>query len=168
LGVALALAAPVIALAQDVAGPNLMAEVVVRFAMPATWPPDVLPDGEPLRICVAGDRAVRDALERAVSGTTIQNRPVVVLFSGADRPPANCNVLYISSVSPAQARRLVAAVKDAPVLTMSDLERFNEGGGIVEFFYDAGRLRFSLRLDAMKQSRIQLPARLIQLSRPRR
>jgi hypothetical protein len=165
---AIAFANPMTALAQDTTGPSLTAEYLRRFAVAATWPAEVLPDGAPLTICVVGDRAVRDSLERALEGGTIQSRPVAIVLGTPDKPPANCHVLYISAVSATQAQRLVAAVKNAPVLTMSDLERFNAVGGIVEFYYLAGRLRFYISPEAMKVSGVQLPARLVQIGeRPR-
>lgn len=77
-------------------------------------------------------------------------------------------MLYMSSVSSALAARLVAGLRTVPVLTMSDLEGFNRMGGIAEFFYEAGQLRFSIRIDAVKESHLQLSSRLLQLGRPAR
>jgi hypothetical protein len=41
-------------------------------------------------------------------------------------------------------------------------------GGIAQFFYEAGQLRFSLQPDAVTQSRLQLSAKLVSLARPPR
>jgi hypothetical protein len=164
---AIAFAAPPAVLAQDTTGPSLTAEYIRRFAVAATWPAEALPAGGSLTFCVVGDRAVRDALERALEGTTIQNRPAVVVF-GTPEKPASCHILYMSAVPSSQVQRLLAAVRGMPVLTMSDHERFNSSGGITEFYYLAGRLRFYIEPEAVKSAGIQLPARLIQIGgRPR-
>jgi hypothetical protein len=158
----------VVAFAQDVSGPNLKAAYIYRFALFTEWPADALPQTGPLTMCVVGDAAVRDALERTVQGVTVASRAVVVAFGQPDKPPPQCHTLYVSGVSSAQAARLVAGLREVPVLTISDLEGFNRMGGIVEFFYEAGQLRFSIRPDAVTQSHLQLSARLVLLARPSR
>jgi hypothetical protein len=154
--------------AQDVADPNLKAAYIYRLATFAAWPASALPGGSPLTMCVIGDRAVSEALDRAMNGMTVDSRPVTVVFGTPDKPPSSCHTLYVSAVSAAQATRVVTAVRGTPVLTMSDLEGFNRMGGIVELFFQAGRLQFSIRADAATQSSLQLSSRLLQLSRPQR
>jgi len=157
-----------VAWAQDVSGPNLKAAYIYRFALFTEWPADALPQTGPLTMCVVGDTAVRDALEQAVRKATAPPRPVVVVFGPPDKPPSPCHTLYVSGVSAAQAARVLASVRQLPVLTMSDLEGFNRMGGIAEFFFEAGQLRFAIRPDAVAQSHLQLSSRLLRLARPSR
>ena len=154
--------------AQDVSSPNLKAAFIYRFALFTRWPVDALPQGGPLTMCVVGDSAVRDALERTVKGITVENRTVVVAFEQPGQPLPHCHTLYVSAVSSAQAARLVAELREVPVLTISDLEGFNRMGGIAEFFYEAGQLRFSIRSDAVAQSHLRLSSQLLSLARPSR
>jgi hypothetical protein len=154
--------------AQDVSGPNLKAAYIYRFALFTEWPIGALPQAGPLTMCVVGDTAVRDALERAVRGVTVAGRTVVVAFGQPNTPPAQCHMLYVSAVSSAQAARVVGALREVPVLTISDLEGFNRMGGIAEFFYEAGQLRFAIEPEAVERSRLRLSSRLLQLSRPPR
>jgi len=156
-----------VASAQDVAGVNLKAAAIYRFVPFAEWPADVLPPSAPLTICVVGDPAMRDALERTIKTAKSPRRQIVVAFGTPDKPPAPCHVLYVSGVSQSQTSRLVAGVRDLPVLTMSDLEGFNRLGGITEFFFEAGQIRFSIRLDAVTQSHLQLSSQLLKLARTR-
>lgn len=157
------------ATAQDVASANLKAEYIQRFLEFTQWPAGALPPTGPLTVCVVGDVATRDALERIFRQVTVADRSVVVTFGRADRPPAPCHALWVSTVALAQAARLTSAVSTEPVLTMSDIEGFNRAGGIAEFFYDNGqRLRFSIDLEALKKSPLQLSSRVLSLSRPRR
>jgi hypothetical protein len=156
-------------MAQDVAGANLRAEYIYRFADFTQWPAPTLPQGSSLTMCVVGDTAVRDALERnARGGVTVADRRVVVAYGTPDKPPASCHLLWVSAISPAQTARVVSGFRDLPVLTMSDLEGFNRMGGIAEFFYDNALLRFSIDLEALKKSPLQLSSRVLLLSRPRR
>lgn len=160
---------PVVTSAQDVSGPNLTAAYIHQFAQFTEWPTDALSQAGPLTMCVVGDTAVRDALERTVRGVTVGKRAVVVAFGQPDKPLPQCHALYVSAVSPAQAARLVSGLREVPVLTISDIEGFNGMGGIAELFYQgAGQLRFSIALDSVTRSRLQLSSRLLQLARPRR
>lgn len=152
--------------AQDVSGPNLKAAYIYNFALFTTWPEAVLPPERPITMCVVGDTVMRDALTRAVDGRTVDKRPITVVYGSADRPPASCHMLYMSSISTAQTARLLAGLGKAPVLTMSDLEGFNKMGGIAEFFYEAGNLRFSIRTDVVKDANLQLSSRLLRGARP--
>jgi hypothetical protein len=154
--------------AQDVSGPNLKAAYIYRFALFTEWPGGASSQAGPLTMCVVGDPAVRDALERTVKGVAIAGRSVVVAFGPPDKPPSPCHTLYVSAVSAAQATRLVAGVRDTPVLTISDLEGFNRMGGIAEFFFEAGQLRFAIRPDAVTQSHLQVSSKLLSLARPSR
>lgn len=157
-----------VTMAQDVSGPSLKAAYIYKMALFTEWPLAALPRTAPLTMCVVGDTAVRDALERAVSGLTVDSHTVVVTFGRPDAPLPQCHMVYVSAVSSAETARLLAGLREAPVLTISDLEGFNRMGGIVELFYEAGQLRFSIRRDAVEQSRLQLSSRLLLLARPGR
>jgi hypothetical protein len=77
-----------------------------------------------------------------------------------------CHVLYVSGVTAGQAAQVVAPVRDAPVLTISDLDGFKELGGVAQFFFDEARLRFSVHLDAVKRARLQISSRMLILGKP--
>ena len=154
--------------AQDVSGANLKAAYIYQFALFTEWPADALPQAGPLTMCVVGDTAVRDALERTAKKPAAAARPFVVAFGQSDKPSSPCHALYVSGVSSAQAARILAGVRQLPVLTMSDVEGFNRMGGIAEFFFEAGQLRFAIRPDAVTQSHLQLSSALLRLARPSR
>ncbi len=109
------------AAAQDVTEPALKAAYIYNFAKFTEWPADA--SGEPLVMCVVGDAAIGEALERAVKGRTLAGQSVGVSQSAADgQPRGRCHILYVSGVTASQAAKLVAALGDAPVLTISDVE----------------------------------------------
>ena len=84
------------------------------------------------------------------------------------RPPGRselCHVLYVSGVTAGQAAQLVAGLRDVPVLTISDLEGFTELGGIAQFFFEHGQLRFSVQVGSAKRARLQISSRLLALAK---
>lgn len=159
---------PCVSFAQDIAGSVLKAEYIFRLPPFVTWPPDVLPEGGPVTLCVVGDTAVRDALERTARDAMIGKRKVVVAFAPRERPAAQCHLLYVSGLPAAQVARLISGLNNAPVLTIGDIDNFNKMGGMIEFFYQPGRLLFSIRVEAAKAAGLLINSRLIELARPTR
>lgn len=152
------------AVAQDVTEPALKAAFIYNFISFTEWP-EPLPVAEPLVICVVGDSAVSDALQRVVKGRAFAGRPMTVSLLPASGSTQACRVLYVSGVATNQVVRLVAGLKDSPVLTISDVVGFTEAGGMMQFFFDRNQLRFSVGLEAVKRSRLQLSSKLLVLAK---
>jgi len=153
-----------LAAAQDVTEPNLKAAFIYHFAKFTEWPVQVLPADEPFVICVLGDAAVEDALERTVKGRVLAAHGIVVSHVTEAFPRA-CHVLYLSGLTIAKATPLIAGLRDAPVLTLSDIDGFTTMGGIAQFFFEHGQLRFKVDRDSAKRARLQISSRLLQLAR---
>ena len=64
----------------------------------------------------------------------------------------------------ARTTAIVAALGNAPVLTISDLDDFTQLGGIVQLFVENGRMRFDLNLAAAKRGRLLLSSKLLVLA----
>jgi hypothetical protein len=150
----------VVTLAQDVTEPALKAAFIYNFAKFTEWPGDI-PAAGPFVMCVFGDGAVGEALERAVVGRALGGRPIVASRVVAVDPKRACHVLYVSGVSTPQAGQAIADLRDVPVLTISDVEGFTGVGGIAQFFFEHGQLRFRIQLESAKRARLQISSRLL-------
>jgi len=156
---------PVQGFSQDVTEAALKAAFVYKFAKFTNWPADVVPPaGEPFVLCVVGDGAVADALERLVKGRELLGHSMAVHKSPA-APERVCHVLYVSGVTAVQATQLIAKNRDLPVLTISDAEGFTEFGGIALFYFEHGQLRFSIDVASVKRSRLQISSNLLALAK---
>ena len=153
----------VLALAQNVTEPALKAAFIYNFARFTQWP-DAWPASEPFVICVLGN-AVGDALERVVKGRELAAHPIVVSRASPAGPNRGCHVLYLSGILAGQAGQLVAGLRDAPVLTISDIEGFTDVGGMAQLFFEHGQLRFSIKLDPVKRARLQISSKLLALAK---
>jgi len=156
----------VTAAAQDVTEPALKAAFIYNFAKFTEWPAEVIPNGEPMVLCVLGDAAIGEALEQAVKGRTLAGHSMTVVQAGpVMRPLEGCHLLYISGATMGQAAKAVAGLHETPVLTISDAEGFTEQGGIAQLFFDHGHLRFNIQLESAKRARLRLSSRLLVLAR---
>lgn len=162
---ALLLLMPLPAAAQDVTEPALKAAFIYNFAKFTEWPADVMTTAAPLHLCVLGDPAIGDALERVVQGRTLAGHSIEVSRAESAGPPrAGCHILYVSGVTAEQAAKVVVSLRDAPVLTISDVSGFTQLGGIAQFFFKHGQLRFSVQVEAARRARLQISSRLLALA----
>jgi hypothetical protein len=153
----------VVTFAQDVTEPSLKAAFIYNLARYTEWP-GASPASGPFVICVLGDPAVGDALGRAVKGREVGGRSITVslVTAGSMR---RCHMLYLSGVSASQAALVLADLQDAPVLTISDIGGFTEAGGIVNFFFEGGQLRFRIKLQTLKRTHLQISSRVLGLAK---
>lgn len=163
--IAILLLLPAVAAGQDVTEPALKAAYIYNFAKFTEWSAEI-PVTDPLMMCVFGDAAVGEALERAVVGRMILGHRIGTSRVAAAASKRPCHVLYIAGVTAAQAGDMVAEVQDLPVLTISDIEGFTRVGGIAQLFFEHGQLRFRINLASTKRARIQISSRLLIMARP--
>src|SRR5688572_3824767 len=121
-----------VSIAQDVTEPALKAAFIYNFARFTTWPAD-LPATDSFVICVLGDAAVGDALARAVAGRQLMERPIAITSVATAASKRGCRILYVSGVPVRQAADVVGELRDAPVLTISNIEGFASAGGMTQF-----------------------------------
>jgi hypothetical protein len=149
--------------AQDVTEPSLKAAFIYNFAKFTEWPADMLPAAAPFTACVLGDASIGDALERSAKGRQLAGRGINVSRVQLEGPLRSCQLLYVSGVTPAQIVTIVAAVRGAPVLTISDADDFARVG-VAQVFVENGKMRFNLNLEIAKRSRLQLSSKLLALA----
>ena len=148
--------------AQDVTEPSLKAAFIYNFAKFTEWPQDA--PAATFTACVLGDTAIRDALERIVKGRQLLDRPITVADVRADGKLQSCQLLYVAGVTPAQLAAILATVRGAPVLTISDIDDFARQGGIAQMFVENAKMRFDLNLEIARRSRLRLSSKLLVLA----
>jgi uncharacterized protein DUF4154 len=166
--IAVLLLTPIPASTQDVTEPALKAAFIYNFAKFTDWPAGVVPATEPLVMCVLGDDAVSDALARTVRNREIAGRKMTVSRLPPKGSHGTCHILYVSGVTSSEAAHSVEGLADTPVLTLSDVEGFTKLGGIAEFFFERGQLRFDVYFPAVKRARLHIGSGLLALARKRR
>ena len=163
VAIVFALLMPLVAFAQDVTEPVLKAAFIYNFIRFTEWP-EPFPASDPFVICVLGDSAVGEALERVVKGRQFAGHSLTVSSVVISQAKEPCRVVYVSGVTASQGAQLLAGLERSPVLTIGDVVGFNKVGGMAEFFFERGRLRFNISLEAAKRSGLQMSSRLLVLA----
>ena len=148
---------------QDVTEPSLKAAFIHNFVKFTQWPRDVLPPAAPLAACVLGDAAFSGVLETYVKGRPVDGHDILVsqVVEARVRP---CHILYVSGITAKRAAQVVADLKDAPILTVSDLDDFAQAGGMAQLYVEGGTIRFKVNIDSTRSSRLQFSSRLLALA----
>ena len=123
------------------------------------WPD--LPDDH-LHICVRGNDPVGGMLLE-LSNRRIRDRTLQIeLDQNID--PASCHVLFISR-SETGWKSLLGSVRHLNVLTVSDIDKFADSGGIVGFYSEAGKIKLEINPPAASETGLKISSKLMELAR---
>jgi hypothetical protein len=112
-----------------------------------------------------GDASVAETLERILNGRAIDGHELAVQVRTRDAPMTACHLLYVSAGEMRHAPELLAGLKNAPILTVSDADRFVESGGVAQLIVDSDRIRFAVNTSAAERAHLRLSSKLLSLAR---
>ena len=150
--------------AQETLEVDVKAAFLYNFTKFVAWPTPSAPT-EPLRLCVVSDDALRRSLERTIEGETIDGRRLESRVPSTPEEARSCHVLFVGQPDTDRDARLLAAVKDLPVLTVSDSNDFARRGGGIEFVRENSRLRFDVNVPGAERAGIKVSSRLLKVAR---
>jgi YfiR/HmsC-like len=163
LVVALCLGGPLLG-AEQAFETDVKAAFLYNFTKFVDWP---RPPGaaEPFRLCVVSDDALRQSLERTIEGESVNGRPLQSLVPRTPDEARTCQMLFVGHADGEREARLLSAVRDLPVLTVSDTNEFAMRGGGIEFVREHNRLRFDVNLPGAERAGIKVSSRLLKVAR---
>jgi hypothetical protein len=143
----------------------LLAAYIYNFTQFTTWPDGAI--GDTFRVCVVGDNPFGSALE-PMKSRTVQGKKIIVRHSNHDDGGlSSCNILFVAPSEHENAKGIIASLKDAPVLTMSEGGGFSAKGGMIEFTPEDGKIGISIGLSAVKAAGLSISSKLLALSNVR-
>jgi hypothetical protein len=143
----------------------LKAAFLYNFANFAEWPEEALGGGQRLSLCVAGDDAVADALEKTIKGRKVDSHELTVEVIKADAPIGSCHLLYVGGLDKKRAGELLDSLKNAPIFTVSDVDQFAEMGGVAQLILENDRMRFAVNVGAARRARLKISSKLLSLAK---
>jgi hypothetical protein len=145
---------------------RVKAAFLYKFAGYVDWPaPAFHGAGDPLVIGVAGDDALADEIERLVQGRRSAGRVVQVRRIEDLAEPGNAHLLFIGRAQAHRIGEVVQAVRQRPVLLVSESPDALRQGSMINFVIDEGRVRFEVDLDAAQRNGLGLSSRLLTVAR---
>ena len=146
------------------------ATYLYKFAPFVTWPDSAFnAPNSPFVICVLGEDPFGPVLDQAVSTQRIGARALVIRrLERVDRG-SGCQILYLGVSRGQSESDALAAVRGAPVLTVTDAAR-SEPQGVIHFVVQDNRVRFQIDDQAAAQNGLTISSKLLSLAvsvRPR-
>jgi hypothetical protein len=144
---------------------EVKATYLYNFTRFVEWPVQGLPgQSDSFAICVLGDNPFGPALQATVAQETIAGRSVVAKQVPTLQDAANCRVLFISSSEDKRLKEILASLGTASVLTVSDLPKFTQRGGMVQFIVDSNRVRFEVNSATAERAGLTLSSELLKVA----
>lgn len=136
-----------------------------NFSKFVEWPAQAAQaQSDSFAICVLGDNPFGPALQATIAQETIAGKSVVAKQIPAPRDAVNCRVLFISSSEDKRLKEILTSVGAASVLTVSDLPRFTQRGGMVQFVLEGGKVRFEVNSATAERAGLTLSSELLKVA----
>ena len=163
--VALAAASAGEARAQTSREYDIKAAFLYNFVKFVDWPADALSESSSvINICVLGENPFGPAIE-AIKDNVVTGKKLAIRYLSELQGAPSCNVLFVSSSEAKRLTQIVAALGSSSTLTVGDMERFAELGGMINFINDQNKVHFEINVDAAERARLKIGSRLLNLAR---
>jgi hypothetical protein len=145
---------------------EVKAGFVYNFARFVEWPATAVSGSNALVVIgVLGDDAFGSKLEQTLKDKVILGRPCTVRKYKELIEVNQCHLLFIGGLEKKRLPEILAALKDAPVLTVGEMDRFAQAGGMINLYKEQNSFRFEINLAAAERAQLKINPRLLQLAR---
>ena len=144
---------------------SVKAAFIYNFAKFVEWPSESFAGDKPFVIGVLGQDPFKRVLDEAVSGKTVREKRIVVKRVSRIEDATDCHILFISDSEKDDLARIIKHLDRLPVLTVSDVGRFADRGGMIQLVMDQNRVRFAINLAATEQTGLKPSSQLLKLAR---
>jgi hypothetical protein len=144
---------------------QIKAAFIFNFARFIEWPQKAFPQPtSPLVIGVLGENPFHEDLQKTLRDKAVDGHPLMIKeFTSLDET-TNCHILFISNSEKSRLAQVLEAVKGASVLTVGEMERFTENGGMVNFVREGTKIRFRINNETAAAVGLKISSKLLSLA----
>ena len=144
---------------------QVKAAYLYNFGKFVAWPNETgTSDAESFEICVLGADPFGQALDTTLAGGSIGGKSVMAKRITKPQDVDSCRILFISSSEENHLKDVLMALDKTRVLTVSDIPRFSERGGMIGFTLEGNRVRFDVNLDSTQGAGLTLSSELLRVA----
>ena len=142
---------------------KLKAALLYKLARFVEWPESV-ESRSTFGICVLGRDDFGSALD-ALESRKVDHRPIRIhRFVQSEAVDERCQILFISESKRPFLKPILRTLSRYPILTIGDVEKFAERGGMIEFTRGHKRIGFRINLHQANAAGLKIAAPLLELS----
>jgi hypothetical protein len=155
----IALLAAGMAHAQGPSETAVKAAYLVKFGAYVNWPDA----SGPITICAVGKDVFGQTLDQAASGQQIDGRLIVIRKLDSIDRNSGCTIAYLAGAARQSVPASLAALRSAPVLTVTD-SQWSNARGMIHFQIVQKRVRFQIDDQAAAGSGLGLSSKLLSVA----
>ena len=146
----------------------------IRFT---DWPKDKLAqDAQPFIIGIVGKDPFGKTAD-VIARKSVKGKPIVVRrftslaevpedgFDRAFTEIKQCHLVFVASTEREYWPRLLPTLREASIMTVSEVKGFLEAGGMINFVTEGTKGRFEIHLKNTRQARLDIRAKLLRLAK---
>jgi hypothetical protein len=137
---------------------------LLNFGKFVEWPARVIAPGEPFAICVLGQYPFGAALDKTIADESIDGRKVIIRRISKSQEATSCRILFIGLSEETHLAEILKSLDKTSVLTVSNVPRFAELGGMIQFVVEANKVRFEVNLASAERAGLVLSSELLKVA----
>jgi hypothetical protein len=150
------------AAAEPAKATQVEAAFVFNFTKFVEWPTSAFADdGAPLVIGILGDDPLTPVIEEMIQGEAAHGRPLRVQRANDAKELLGCHVVFIARSRSEHLAETLRTLSTRPILTVSDVDGFEQAGGMVQFYLEGTKLRFLIDPGAAQAAGLKVSAQLL-------
>lgn len=151
-------------ISRDSAGQEAISKFLLNFGRFIDWPDSAYASADAgFKLCIIGDNHLGNALASTVNGKKAGDHEFTIqeLSGGQLAEAKSCNLLYISASEEARVGEITGAVKGLPVLTVGEVDKFPENGGMIGLAEVNGQLSVRMAKNVIEGANLNVRSQLM-------
>jgi YfiR/HmsC-like len=145
---------------------QVKAAFLYKFATYIHWPEATETTPAPFVVGILGKDPFGSSLGTVVRGQNVHGKAIVIRKLARAEEALHCDVLFVSSSERERLPQILGALGSAPVLTVGDMDRFAERGGMINLITtEDNHIRFDINKAAIDRAGLKAPSQLLRLAR---
>lgn len=118
----------------------------------------------PFAICVLGKDPFGPVLDATLSGGNVGGKNLIAKRISRPQDALVCRILFVAGSEENHLKEILALLDGSSVLTVSDISRFTERGGMIQFVVQKDKVRFEVNLTSAVQAGLVLGSDLLKVA----
>jgi hypothetical protein len=146
---------------------QLKAAFLYNFGKFVEWPPEAfVTTNAPFTFGIMGENPFDDYLEQIVRNKNINGHPFEVKKFRNIAEAKTCHILFVCSSERRRMSDILRATRGLSILTVSELDRFAQAGGMIQFVIEGNKVRFEINDQAAREANLRISSKLLSVARP--